>query len=280
MFPKVWQAAAGQMFFSLIDQFLQQPVTKLNGDFIVHRDALVVSVLDTITSIISGMVTFSILGAMAHDLQVPIEQVVKEGPGLAFVAYPEALLRLPVPQLWSILFFLMLFVLGLDSEGGNYVLTLMDVYGGGIAVLFIAISECIGLIWIYGKIMLFYQVIFIYSLVKFKPLGDENYDYPDWADGIGWGLGCLSMAQIPFWAIVNVFQQKASSLKNKILLAMKPTEDWGPSDLNLRDSWLEFKQRANPSLQLNSTDYVNSTTYTVPEEESLRCQGNSHGSST
>lgn len=82
----------------------------------IFRDALVVSVMDTVTSMISGIVTFSILGAMAHDLEMPIRDVVKDGPGLAFVAYPEALLRLPFPQLWSVLFFLMLFVLGLDSE--------------------------------------------------------------------------------------------------------------------------------------------------------------------
>lgn len=44
--------------------------------------------------------------------------MVQGGPGLAFVAYPEALARLPCPQLWSVLFFLMLFILGLDSEVG------------------------------------------------------------------------------------------------------------------------------------------------------------------
>lgn len=38
----------------------------------------------------------------------------------------------------------------LFSQGGPYVLHLMDTYGGGFAVLFISISELIVLQWIYG----------------------------------------------------------------------------------------------------------------------------------
>ncbi|KAI5730639.1 hypothetical protein M8J76_015916 [Diaphorina citri] len=322
---QVWHAAAGQMFFSLSVSMGGLIMYSSYNDFSnnVYRDALVVSVMDTITSIMSGIVTFSILGAMAHDLNVPINQVVKEGPGLAFVAYPEALLRLPFPQLWSILFFLMLFVLGLDSEfallenvltsvsdeflvlrnhklpfcictalvcyviglscvthGGNYVLTLMDVYGGGTAVLFIAIFECVSLVWVYGlknlcwdlKFMLKFQpgvywrftwvfcapvilaTIFIYSIIAHKPLHYENYDYPDWADGVGWCLACLSMCQIPFWALVVVLRAKGSSLKQKFLNAISPTEDWGPADPEIKKQWAEEKKNFEKNEEIKQSE--------------------------
>ncbi|CAG0900962.1 unnamed protein product [Darwinula stevensoni] len=114
----VWRAAAGQMFFSLSVSMGGLIMYSSYNDFRndVYRDAMVVSVLDTATSIMAGMVIFSILGAKAYELDIPIEKVVSDGPGLAFVAYPEALLRLPLPQLWAVLFFAMLFILGLDSE--------------------------------------------------------------------------------------------------------------------------------------------------------------------
>lgn len=53
---------------------------------------------------------------MAHELSVPVSEVASQGPGLAFIAYPEAVSRFPLAPFWSILFFIMLLTLGMLSN--------------------------------------------------------------------------------------------------------------------------------------------------------------------
>ena len=50
------------------------------------------------------------------DFNTSIDTRCIAGPGLAFIAYPEALTKLPVSPMWAVMFFVMLLNIGLGTQ--------------------------------------------------------------------------------------------------------------------------------------------------------------------
>ncbi|UJR29042.1 hypothetical protein I4U23_010257 [Adineta vaga] len=118
---KVWYSAANQIFFTLGPGI---SVLTTYGSYNVsnnncYYDALIAVVANFLASFLAGFVVFSALGHMSWRLQKDIETVVDEGPSLSFIAYPEILATFKYPTFFSILFFLMVLNLGLDSDFGG-----------------------------------------------------------------------------------------------------------------------------------------------------------------
>lgn len=74
------------------------------------------SLVNCLTSVFAGFVIFSYLGNLAKNLDVEVDEVAENSITLAFVVYPYAVTQMPGAPFWSVMFFLMLITLGVDSE--------------------------------------------------------------------------------------------------------------------------------------------------------------------
>ncbi|XP_069114320.1 sodium- and chloride-dependent creatine transporter 1-like [Argopecten irradians] len=115
---QVWMDGGTQVFFSYAvavnAHITLGSYNKFTNNF--YRQAILVSCLNSGTSLIGGFAVFSVLGFMAKQHNIPIDDVANAGPGLAFITYPNAVTQMALSPLWASLFFLMIVFLGLDSQ--------------------------------------------------------------------------------------------------------------------------------------------------------------------
>ncbi|CAF0721710.1 unnamed protein product [Rotaria sordida] len=113
----VWQAAAVQIFFSLGPGFgvllSYASFSDTHGN--VSSTALIASFVNCGTSLLYGTVVFAGLGYLSHRLRTDVQELTQSNTGLVFVIYPEILASIHGAPFFSVLFFVMLLTLGLDS---------------------------------------------------------------------------------------------------------------------------------------------------------------------
>ncbi|XP_076753819.1 sodium- and chloride-dependent GABA transporter 1 [Xylocopa sonorina] len=116
--PSPWIDGATQIFFAYSIGTGALPALGSYNKFHhnCYQDALITCVVNTLTCLLAGCVTFSILGHIALEQGTEVSEVVKSGPGLVFLTYPEVVLKLPGASMWATIFFVMLLILGIDSE--------------------------------------------------------------------------------------------------------------------------------------------------------------------
>ena len=114
--PHVWVAAYGQIFFSLSIAFaiMLSYSSYLPKETDVVNSAFITATANHGYEIFAGIGVFSIMGYMALQQGVGVEDVAASGIGLAFMTFPTAISALPaLNALFGVCFFGALFTAGI-----------------------------------------------------------------------------------------------------------------------------------------------------------------------
>ena len=236
---KVWVAAFSQVFFQLSVGFgVMVAYASFNSKSQdIARNAVIVGVSTVIFSILAGLIVFGTLGFMAKAQDVPVQDVVASGPGLAYVVFPKALSLMPFAFFFALLFFLILVVIAYDSafslveaintalmdkvkmkrelialivcalgflagmiyatNAGLYFLDIVDHYVTNVSLIVIGILECIAVGWVFGA----------------EKMRSYINKVSDFKIGIWWDV-CIKYIIPISLAVVLAFQLKAEFAEN------------------------------------------------------------------
>uniref|UniRef100_A0AAR2ILH4 Transporter n=1 Tax=Pygocentrus nattereri TaxID=42514 RepID=A0AAR2ILH4_PYGNA len=257
----VWVDAAAQIFFSLGPGFGVLLALSSYNPFTnnCYRDAIVTSLVNCLTSFVSGFVIFTVLGYMAEQRHL-LNRIflLTVGPSLLFITYPEAIANMMGSTFFAIIFFVMMITLGLDSTvcphihkwvntGGAYVVKLLEEFGVGSSIIAVVFLEATAVSWFYGinrfsndiKAMLgytpglfwkvcwvaispaFLAYIIISSLLNPSPLTLFDYRFPDWSITVGYIIGISSFMWIPIYMVYKLVWTPGS-LKQRLAVCLRP----------------------------------------------------------
>nr|WLN44332.1 INE1 [Sinonovacula rivularis] len=145
------------------------------------------------------------------------------------------------------------FLCGLPNvtQGGIYFFQLIDYYAAALSLMYLAFFEVIAITWIYGArrladnvlditgvppptlfVICWYFVspllifgIWMFSMVQFKPLSIAGYEYPGWAQGIGWAIAMASVICIPAGMVHAIVKATGANIIQKLKNSLKPEAD-------------------------------------------------------
>ncbi|XP_014791269.1 uncharacterized protein LOC106884409 isoform X2 [Octopus bimaculoides] len=167
----------------------------------------------------------------------------------------EVLRKKRVTVLFIVCMLLYFMGLPMTTEGGLYILQLMDECTG-FPVMIIGICMCVAIAWVYGvkrfcanithmiqhKVSWFWRILWmgvsptillfvlIFSVVDYKPLAEKfvSSAYPYWSDIAAFFIMSVPVISIPFCIITKLIYAEGT-FKERIRFLCESEADWGPA---------------------------------------------------
>ncbi|KAI0980023.1 hypothetical protein GJ496_006534 [Pomphorhynchus laevis] len=257
---KIWNDAATQMCFSLGPGFgtLLALSSYNNKNNNCYRDAIITSSINCATSVIAGLVVFCTLGHMAKISNTNVSNVIKDKVQLQFAGLESVItglcdqfpIYLVARRKWLVgVVIAICFIGGLPtctnaSNGGPYVIDLMNEIAISPGILFVLVTECLAISWNYGtrrlgKIMLEMtgtypnvvlrilwtvvapSVLILITACQIKSLknnevsirGVKINELPPLAKSATLFMIIIPASMIPIWAIIALFRANGKSIE-------------------------------------------------------------------